>query len=66
MTDLAQARLQTVRDPIRLEVEPDRDAVIAAFAHPRHELYGSGHVFDGEAVLGSGGGGAAAGVVSCH
>jgi len=51
MTDLAEARLQTVRDHMRLEVEHDWDAVIATFAHPRYELYGSGHVFDGEAAV---------------
>ena len=51
MTDLAEARIQTVRDHMRLEVEHDWDAVIATFAHPRYELYGSGAVFDGEAAV---------------
>ena len=31
-----------------LECERDWDAVIATFAHPRYEMYGSGVVFDGE------------------
>ncbi len=51
MTDLAEARIQVVRDHMRLEVEHDWDAVIATFAHPRYEMYGSGHVFDGEAAV---------------
>jgi ketosteroid isomerase-like protein len=48
MGDLAERRRQTVRDHMRLECENDWDAVIATFAHPRYELYGSGAVFDGE------------------
>ena len=51
MTDLTEARIQTVRDHMRLEVEHDWDAVIATFAHPRYEMYGSGAVFDGEAAV---------------
>jgi ketosteroid isomerase-like protein len=51
MTDLAEARLQTVRDHMRLEVEHDWDAVIATFAHPRYELYGADTTFDGEAAV---------------
>ena len=51
MTDLAEARIQVVRDHMRLEIEHDWDAVIATFAHPRYELYGSGAVFDGEAAV---------------
>ncbi|MBW8813146.1 MAG: nuclear transport factor 2 family protein [Caulobacterales bacterium] len=45
---LADARLQVVRDHMRLECEHDWDAVIATFAHPRYEMYGAGQVFDGE------------------
>lgn len=49
MTDLAQRRLQTVRDHMALEITHDWDAVIATFdGHPRYELYGTGTVFDGE------------------
>ena len=48
MTDLAQRRLQTVRDHMALEVTHDWDAVIATFEHPRYEM-ASGAVFDGEA-----------------
>jgi limonene-1,2-epoxide hydrolase len=51
MTDLAERRIQTVRDHMRLEVEHDWDAVIATFEHPRYEMYGSGAVFDGEAAV---------------
>ena len=48
MSDLTATRIQTVRDHMRLECEGDWDGVIATFAHPRYELYGSGTVFDGE------------------
>ena len=48
MDDLAAARIQVVREHMRLEVEHDWDGVIATFAHPRYELYGAGTVFDGE------------------
>lgn len=48
MTDLAERRLQTVRDHMALECDCDWDAVIATFEHPRYEMYGSGTVFDGE------------------
>lgn len=51
MTDLASARLQTVRDHMALECVGDWDAVIATFEHPRYELYGTGKVFDGEAEV---------------
>lgn len=51
MTDLAAARLQTVRDHMALECVGDWDAVIATFDHPRYELYGTGKVFDGEAEV---------------
>ena len=51
MTDLAERRLQTVRDHMALECACDWDAVIATFEHPRYEMYGSGAVFDGEAAV---------------
>jgi ketosteroid isomerase-like protein len=51
LDDLSAARIQTVRDHMRLEVEHDWDAVIATFEHPRYEMYGSGAVFDGEAAV---------------
>jgi len=51
MTDLAAARIQTVRDHMALECVNDWDAVIATFAHPRYEMYGSGAVFDGEEAV---------------
>ncbi len=51
LEELAAARLQAVRDHMRLECEHDWDAVIATFAHPRYEMYGSGAVFDGETAV---------------
>ncbi|HPE48734.1 MAG TPA: nuclear transport factor 2 family protein [Hyphomonas sp.] len=48
MSDLAERRLQTVRDHMALECDCDWDGVIATFEHPRYEMYGSGTVFDGE------------------
>src|SRR5712691_4441375 len=51
MDQLAAARIQTVRDHMRLECEGDWDGVIATFAHPRYELYGAGTVFDGEEAV---------------
>lgn len=51
MQDLATSRLQTVRDHMALECVNDWDAVIATFAHPRYEMYGSGQVFDGEEAV---------------
>ncbi|MFN7054386.1 nuclear transport factor 2 family protein [Hyphomonas sp.] len=51
MTDLAERRIQTVRDHMAMEVTHDWDGVIATFDHPRYELYGSGAVFDGEAQV---------------
>jgi ketosteroid isomerase-like protein len=51
MTDLAQRRIQTVLDHMRLEITHEWDAVIATFQHPRYELYGNGTVFDGEAEV---------------
>jgi hypothetical protein len=40
MDPLTAARIQTVREHMRLECENDWDGVIATFAHPRYELYG--------------------------
>jgi hypothetical protein len=51
MTSLAEARIQTVRDHMALEIAHDWDAVIATFQHPRYEMYGAGQVFDGEAAV---------------
>jgi len=51
MSSLAERRIQTVRDHMALECVRDWDAVIATFAHPRYEMYGSGAVFDGEAAV---------------
>jgi hypothetical protein len=51
MRDLAERRLQVVRDHMALEVTHDWDAVIATFDHPRYEMYGSGAVFDGEEAV---------------
>jgi limonene-1,2-epoxide hydrolase len=51
MTELAERRLQTVRDHMALECVNDWDAVIATFEHPRYEMYGAGQVFDGEAEV---------------
>ena len=51
MTDLAAARIKAVRDHMALETVHDWDGVIATFAHPRYEMYGSGAVFDGEAAV---------------
>jgi hypothetical protein len=51
MSDLAERRLQAVRDHMRLECELDWDAVIATFEHPRYEIYGPGTVIDGEEAV---------------
>ena len=51
MDDLAERRLQTVRDHMALEITHEWDAVIATFEHPRYELYGAGTEFDGEAAV---------------
>jgi hypothetical protein len=51
MNDLAERRIKTVRDHMALEVVHDWDGVIATFAHPRYEMYGSGAVFDGEEAV---------------
>lgn len=46
--DLAERRIQRVRDQMALEMEYDWDAVIATFdGHPRYEM-ATGQVFDGE------------------
>lgn len=48
MDDLAQRRIETVRQHMALEMEYDWDAVIATFdGHPRYEM-ATGQVFDGE------------------
>jgi len=49
--DLAEQRIKTVRDHMRLETVWDWDAVIATFEHPRYEMYGAGTVFDGEEAV---------------
>jgi hypothetical protein len=49
--DLGAARIDTVRRHMALECAQDWDGVLATFAHPRYELYGSGTVFDGEAAV---------------
>jgi len=51
MSDLAERRLNTVKDHMALECVSDWDAVIATFEHPRYEMYGSGAVFDGEEAV---------------
>ena len=51
MTTLAEARIETVRNHMALEITHDWDAVIATFQHPRYEMYGGGQVFDGEAAV---------------
>ena len=51
MNELTDARLKTARDHITLEGTQDWDGVIATFAHPRYEMYGSGVVYDGEAAV---------------
>src|SRR5947208_1757982 len=51
MNPLTAARIQIVRDHMRLECEGDWDGVIATFDRPRYELYGAGTVFDGEAAV---------------
>lgn len=49
--DLAERRIQVVRDHMALECVHDWDAVIATFDHPRYEMHGGGAVFDGEAAV---------------
>ena len=51
MTDLAERRLQTVRDHMALECACDWDAVIATFQHPRYEFFGPGNAIDGEEAV---------------
>lgn len=50
MDDLAERRIQVVRDHMALEVTHDWDGVIATFDHPRYEM-ATGAVFDGEAAV---------------
>lgn len=45
--DLAQRRLDIVRNHMEAENALDFDAAIATFEHPRYELFGAGEVFDG-------------------
>jgi limonene-1,2-epoxide hydrolase len=49
--DLAARRIETVKRHMALEISHDWDGVIATFAHPRYEMYGSGQVFDGETAV---------------
>ena len=49
--ELANARIQVVRDHMRLEIEHDWDGVIATFQHPRYEFNGGATVADGEAAV---------------
>jgi ketosteroid isomerase-like protein len=51
MDTLAERRIDVVRRHMALEITHDWDAVIATFAHPRYEMYGTGQVFDGEAAV---------------
>jgi hypothetical protein len=51
MDQLTVARIQTMRDHMRLECEGDSDGVIATFAYPRYEFYGAGTVFDREQAV---------------
>jgi len=46
--DLSARRIETVKRHMALEITHEWDEVIATFAHPRYEMYGSGAVFDGE------------------
>jgi hypothetical protein len=48
---LRDARLQTVRRHMALECVQDWDGVIDTFEHPRYEMYGNGHVYDGEEAV---------------
>jgi len=50
-SSLSERRIETVRRHMALEVTRDWDGVIATFAHPRYEMYGSGAVFDGEEAV---------------
>ena len=51
MSDLEEARIDTVRRHMALEITHDWDGVIATFAHPRYEMHGGGQVFDGEEAV---------------
>ena len=42
MDALTEARIETVRRHMALEMTHDWDAVIATFEHPRYEMYGTG------------------------
>lgn len=48
MSTLADARIDTVRRHMALEVTHEWDEVIATFEHPRYEMHGGGQVFDGQ------------------
>ena len=47
MDELAERRMQVVRDHMRLECELDFEAVLQTFEHPRYEINGDAMVFDG-------------------
>lgn len=49
--ELTRARIQTVKDHMRLEIEHDWDAVIATFDRPRYEFNGGRTVADGEEAV---------------
>ena len=49
--ELAQARIQVVRDHMRLEIEHDWDGVLATFEHPHYDINDGAAVFDGEAQV---------------
>ena len=51
MDQLSADRIEVVRRHMALECVHDWDGVIATFAHPRYEMYGSGQVFDGEEAV---------------
>lgn len=51
MSNLTEARLETVRRHMALEITHDWDGVIATFKHPRYEMHGGGQVFDGEQAV---------------
>lgn len=49
--DLRARREATVRQHMAAENRRDVEATLATFAHPRYELFGTGHVYDGEAEV---------------
>ena len=51
MSGLDEQRVAIVAEHMASEVRLDFDATIATFKHPRYELYGAGHVFDGEEAV---------------